>query len=143
MQVTFPSNISKYEALISLWKGTKTLGMGAMHSHIEPTINDAQKHFIPDEDEPDVENNYVDYFFGRPIKVDFCNYPNLNSAGYDRDAGSNRMKEIADNTSQVYYPPTKTLNNEEILKFVDDNPILVRTYTSLKDDPSRSMEHNG
>lgn len=75
--ITF--NCSKEEALINLWKGTKTIGMGFIHSHKEPTENDAKQM---------LENSYIDYFFGRPIKTDFSTFPNLRNQLYDRDAGN-------------------------------------------------------
>ena len=41
-QVKFPDNINKYEALIKLWNATKSLDLGQLHSHKQPTIEDAK-----------------------------------------------------------------------------------------------------
>ena len=100
-------NISKEETLIKLWEGTKTIGLGFIHSDRKPTIKDVKEHFKK-------YGDYIDYFYGRPIKVDFSKYPNLNSIGYNRDAGSNKMELIAEEGTYEKYVPTKTLNNSEI-----------------------------
>ena len=68
-------NISKEETLIKLWEGTKTVGLGFIHSDRKPTIKDVKEHF-------EKYGDYIDYFYGRPIKVDFSKHPNLNSIGY-------------------------------------------------------------
>ena len=122
MIVKFPDNVSRNEALVRLWKGTKTIGMGFMHSHIEPTIEDTEKYFSPDTKTDLLQPLYVDYFNGRPIKVCFKDYPNLESRLYDRDAGEGTMQRVANNIAD-YYKPTKELNESEKNKLVDDNPI--------------------
>jgi len=109
--VTFPSKTSKYEALVQLWNATKALGLGQLHSHRQPTIVDTKKHF--DElDEYKSGYKSVDYFFGKPIKTNFANYPTLDIWGYDRDAGAGTMQKVA-NGCAVQIGSTKKLNAQE------------------------------
>ena len=104
MSVKF--DCDKNVALIKLWKGTKTIGMGFYHSDQEPTLKDAELYFTNSE--------YVDYFFGRPIKTDFTKFPILSSYGYDRDAGKGTMLNVANNCAKNY-SPTKKLSEEEMM----------------------------
>ncbi len=130
-------NCDKYQALKNLWKGTKTIGMGFIHSYEEPTDEDAIKAFqYNDEYGNIIEINYIDYFKGRPIKTNFENFPVLNPSGYDRDAGIGTMRKVSENTA-LKFSPTKKLSSDEIEKLVEKNPIeissvsnLARTYTS-------------
>ena len=130
-------NCDKYQALKNLWKSTRTIGMGFIHSHEEPTDEDVIKAFkYEDECGNIIEKNYIDYFKGRPIKTDFENFPVLKPSGYDRDAGVGTMQKVSENTAHQF-SPTKKLSSDEIEKLVEKNPIeihsvsnLTRTYTS-------------
>lgn len=102
--VTFPSDLLKESVLIELWNHTRALGMGALHSHQQPTVEDAKEELE--------KNQYIDYFFGKPIKTDFANYPILESRLYDRDAGSGTMQAVADSTAK-YVGKTEKLTKEE------------------------------
>ena len=87
MSVTF--NGTAAGVLLALWNATKALGFGNLHSHQSPSIGDA---------EAELKNmkNRIDYFNGKPIKVNFDNFPTLSSGGYDRDAGRGMMQKVAD-----------------------------------------------
>ena len=68
----------------------------------QPTIDDAKLELD--------DSDYVDYFFGKPIKTDFSNYPILEFRLYDRDAGNGTMMNYgivwttyAGNLSSVYW----------------------------------------
>ena len=61
-------NTTKEETLINLWKGTKTQTTGYMPCNNEPTEEDAKNHF-------DKYGDYIDYFFGKPIKTHFDSFP--------------------------------------------------------------------
>ena len=89
MSVTFNKNISAPMVLNALWTHTKTHGMGALHSHNTPSIEEAVAHLKN-------TGNSVDYFFGKPIKTNFNSHPTYNSLGYDRDAGRGMMQEVVD-----------------------------------------------
>jgi hypothetical protein len=107
--VIFPSEIDKYDALLNLWNATEPLGMGYLHSSKTPTYEDAKEQ---------LEENYVDYFFGKPIKCDFANYPNLQNQSYDRDAGVGTMQKVANNTAS-YKGASKELTTSETEELIN------------------------
>ena len=115
MSVTF--DCDRNTALINLWKGVKTMGMGFCHSHTEPTLEDAELYF------KDLE--YVDYFFGRAIKTDFTKFPILSSYGYDRDAGIGTMLNVANNCAKNY-SPTQKLSDKDMIELAKKCPIDIK-----------------
>jgi len=86
--VTFPESTSRAQTLVDLWNSTKSVGLEALHSHNQPTILDAESHFS--------KTKYVDYWFGKPIKTNFSDYPILKPNYYDRVAGVGTMQKVAD-----------------------------------------------
>jgi hypothetical protein len=127
--VHFPEGADMHEVLIALWLGTKTLGLGALHSHVQPTIADAETALK--------QSLRVDYFFGRPIKADFSNFPSLDCRNYDRDAGKGAMQKVADGAGPKN-APTKKLNEDEAQSlFAECNAgISIQTFdcSSSSDD---------
>ena len=89
MSVTFNNGTSSAQALIALWNSTNALGMGALHSHNSPSVDEAEAELTRC-------GGYVDYFNGKPIKTDFNAFPKLSCGGYDRDAGRGMMQKVAD-----------------------------------------------
>lgn len=89
MSVTFNNGTSRAQALVALWNSTEALGMGALHSHNSPSVDEAEAELAQC-------GGYVDYFNGKPIKTDFNTFPTLSSGGYDRDAGRGMMQKVVD-----------------------------------------------
>ena len=120
--VTFSSAQTPAAALVALWNGTQTIGLGFIHSHQQPTEDDAQKHLKSTND------NYVDYFFGRPIKTSFSSFPKLSCSLYDRDAGPGTMQKISQGAG-VDNLPTPKMTDAEIKNLVNkpENEIFVLT----------------
>ena len=112
MSVTFNGNISAPKVLIALWTHTKTRGMGALHSHHSPSIEEAKAH---------LENtgNSVDYFKGKPIKTNFNSHPTYNSLGYDRDAGLGMMQKVVDGMAP-HIGATPKLSEGEIQEVIEE-----------------------
>ena len=112
MSITFNGNISAPKVLIALWNSTGALGMGVLHSHHSPSIEEAKTH---------LENtkNSVDYFKGKPIKTNFNSHPTYNSFGYDRDAGRGMMQKVADGMAP-HIGATVKLTNTEVNKVIDE-----------------------
>ena len=110
-------NTTKEETLINLWKGTKTIGMGFIHSHTEPTKEDTKYHFTK-------YGDYIDYFFGRPIKTDFTTFPDLQPNGYNTYAGNKMMEKISQNEGS-YFSKTKKLNEDELVQLKKDCPFTI------------------
>lgn len=104
MSVTFSTEIDEAECLLALWDATNSQGLGRLHSHITPTLEQAQEALK--------SSLYVDYFYGKPIKTGFDKFPTLRSWGYDRDAGSGKMQEVADGVAKSI-GPSKRLNKRE------------------------------
>ena len=94
--VTFPSEMTKAQCLLALWDATISPGLGRLQSHITPTLEQAQENLS--------RGGGVDYFFGKPIKTNFDNYPVLSNWGYDRDAGAGKMQEVADGVAKSIGP---------------------------------------
>lgn len=105
MSVTIDTIIKPEEFLLALWKATKPRGMGFMNTST-PTLEDAKKHLD--------SSKYVDYFFGRPLKVDFSNYPTFNPWGYDRDAEEGMMQKVANSF----------VDSSVVLDLMEENPKL-------------------
>jgi len=77
------SNKNKASLLASLHNHTKAIGLGVLHdAGRDMTIEEAQK--IIDEHEHD--EMYVDYLWGRPLKVKLSD-DEIRTDLYDRDAG--------------------------------------------------------
>lgn len=110
------NNHTKEEALIALWNNTDALGLGLLHSHVTPTIDDATTTLNND--------LYIEYYHGKPIKTDFTDFPNLKPYGYDRDAGLGMMYKVANNLANNDKNATAQLNDSEIsqlIKKADEN----------------------
>lgn len=110
-KVTFPPSVTREKALLELWNHTNALGMGFLHSHNQPTLEEAKAELT--------KNTYVDYFYGKPIKTEFSTYPVLESRLYDRDAPTT-MQKVADalrpddkKTDIKSVGPTKKLTPKE------------------------------
>ena len=110
--------MNKYEALIHLWNATNPLGLGFIHSSNQPTLKDAKEELA--------YGNYVDYFFGKPIKTNFENYPILDSKIYDRDAGKGVMERVAKNCYENKGPSSREKSEE--LKHLLENDNLPDEY---------------
>ena len=111
MSVTFDNNISAPQALIALWNSTNALGMGALHSHNSPSVEEAEATLTRCD-------GYIDYFNGKPIKTDFNTFPTLWSGGYDRDAGSGMMQKVADGIAP-HIGATPKLSDGEAMEMID------------------------
>ena len=48
----------------------------------------------PSYEEPEKYNMYFDYHCGRPIKTEFFDLTNVETRGYNRNAGPNKFEEI-------------------------------------------------
>ena len=118
MDITFPDKISRAEALIMLWNHTNPQGMGYMHSHQAPSVDDAEEFLSND--------TYVDYFRGKPIKTNFETYPNLCSGGYDRDAGNGMMQKVVNNTAEFIgsSPELTETQKSQLIKACDSSVSL-------------------
>lgn len=89
-QVTFDKSTIAPQALLALWYGTKYLGLGFLQQlRGAPTLEDAIKQL-------QLSTN-IDYFFGKPIKTSFKNFPTLDPYLYDRDAGKGMMEHVSKN----------------------------------------------
>ena len=109
--VTFPEHIDKYDALVRLWNAAKAFGLGLTQSHQQPTIDDAKLELD--------KSDYIDYFFGKPIKTDFSKYPILKFRLYDRDAGNGTMMKVATESSK-FIGTTKKLSQTEAFNLVEE-----------------------
>lgn len=121
--VIFPGSTTREQALLNLWDSTRALGMGALHSHHQPTLDEAEQHLA--------QSTYVDYFFGKPIKTEFSTYPSLKNRLYDRDAGAGVMQKVAEKTA-IVHGPTKKLTSDEAEAIVDkyNSQIKVQFHSS-------------
>jgi len=86
------TGLDKPELLCSLWQGTKTIGLGHWEGRddIPPAQYEAFEHL-------NKTRGRVDYFCGRPIKVDLT--PNANEIDahlYDRDAGQGACRRAVE-----------------------------------------------
>lgn len=86
-QVIFPENSKKEEVLLMLWKSASYVGMGYLYAGEQPTIDDARSYLE--------SMDYVDYFFGKPIKTSFADFPELDPYLYNRDEGCGAMQKVA------------------------------------------------
>ena len=78
-----------------------------------PTIDDATT---------TLNNNlYIDYYHGKPIKINFTDFPNLKPDGYDRDAGPGMMYKVANNLANNDKNATAQLNNSKISQLIKKN----------------------
>lgn len=123
--VLFPESMSREEALIELWSCTKALGLGAIHSHKTPSLDDAKKKLE--------HATHVDYFFGKPIKTDFKSYPSLSSVSYDCDAGEGTMERVARGTA-VAHGATKKLSPSEVAELVESSSKQISVFALRRDD---------
>lgn len=84
------SYLQPAQLLLKLWQNTKmhqaTTGFFMMGGCKTPTLQDAEDQLKM--------NKYVDYFFHRPIKVNFRDMSNVDSYLYDRDAGQGKFAEV-------------------------------------------------
>lgn len=74
-----------------LWNNTRYQGI---NQHLNDSNDVIQ--FGDEEISHELSKNdfCLDYFRGKPIKVNFKTYPKLESWGYDRDAGIGTMEKI-------------------------------------------------
>jgi hypothetical protein len=80
-----------FEMIAALHNGTSPLGMGFLHATGPITADDARRDL-----EESLQNGgiYLDYYRGRPIKINFVVGEVINPRLYDRDAGEGRAKQI-------------------------------------------------
>ena len=78
--------LDKAKVLVALHRGTRPLGLGVL-SDREVTEAEADAVRAIGDD------GYVDYFAGRPIKVDFRG-DEIDPRMYDRDAGSGAAERV-------------------------------------------------
>jgi hypothetical protein len=72
--------LTKAQALVALYEGSNVQGMGFLQARSEPlTVKEAEKIIM--------DHPYIDYLFGRPIKIDFRK-DDLDTRLYERDNGS-------------------------------------------------------
>lgn len=131
MSVTFSTEITEAECLLALWDATNSQGLGRLHSHVTPTLEQAQKALK--------SSFYVDYFHGKPIKTDFNSFPTLRSWGYDRDAGSGMMKEVADAFAKSI-GPSKRLNKRERKRVFNQAKGSIKVVIPNSNDESKSCQ---
>lgn len=81
------------EVLKLLWENTNFQGFNKDLVLKNTTLFNSQIFDFELDDQLN-KNLYVDYFKGKPIKVDFSTFPNLDPTLYDRDAGENMMNNI-------------------------------------------------
>ena len=85
---TFPDDINKYEALVMVWKVANV----ALYECGQPTIEQAKQALRRD--------NYIEYFFGKSIKINFNRYPNIDFRLYDRENGNGAMDEVLESLAE-------------------------------------------
>ena len=135
--VTFPSEMTKAQCLLALWDATNSLGLGRLHSHNSPTLEQAQENLN--------KGGGVDYFFGKPIKTNFDNFPVLSNWGYDRDAGSGKMQEVADGLAESI-GPSKRLNKCErkrVINQANESIQVVNRGSSEPESKTHSASDTG
>ena len=79
--------LSKAAVLVALHNGTRPLGLGFLQARDSVSEADAETQLA--------RGTYVDYFCGRPIKVDLSG-DELEEYLYDRDAGKGAAARIID-----------------------------------------------
>lgn len=74
------TGLAKEEVLAHLYNNAKSVGMGYLQAKTEPmSIHEAHTQLST--------NSRFDYLHGRPLKINFDQYPYLTSHLYDRDQG--------------------------------------------------------
>jgi hypothetical protein len=107
MSITIDKSITKPEFLLSLWYGTSQVGYGFMCMET-PTLQNATDELV--------SNEYVGYFYGKPIKTFFGDHPIYETYPYDIDAGDGRMEKITNMlvfNKRCANTPKKKLTEEE------------------------------
>ena len=77
---------TKGQATRALWVQAKAQGLGRLHSHQAPTDDDITEA---------IQGTYIDYLHGKPIKISFKHWPEVDATGYDRNNGVGKMQEVA------------------------------------------------
>jgi hypothetical protein len=78
--------LAKGVVLAHLYNNSKPLGMG-LYQYKAKAMTKADANKLLE------GNNYFDYLHGRPMKINFSNYPELDPWGYDRDNGGTGTME--------------------------------------------------
>ena len=123
MSVTFNNGTSRAQALVALWNSTNACGMGALHSHNSPSVDEAEAKLVQC-------GGYVDYFNGKPIKTNFNAFPTLSCGGYDRDTGRGMMQKVADGMAP-HIGATPKLSEGEAKEVIDEANSGITITTSL------------
>ena len=84
------TGLESHVVLAQLYNHASPVGMGFLQSSTTPmTLEEAKNELA--------RTQYFDYLYGRPLKTDFSNYPELDSHGYDRDQGGpGTMQSLVD-----------------------------------------------
>lgn len=84
------TGINLYDLIRELWNNTLPLGYGFFHN-IPPSDSDIEN---------SIDDGYIDYLNGRPIKTYFKDPKSVNSSLYDRDAGPGTFKTVVNKLRQ-------------------------------------------
>lgn len=118
------SGFTAEETLLELWSATKALGLGRLHSHHQPNLQEAKEQLT-------INRQYVDYFFGKPIKTDFSSFPILKARSYDNDAGECTMLQVSQRNAK-HIGKTQQLSQTEVDHLLDNNLITIETISNEK-----------
>ena len=96
----FPKNVTREEALLEMWNRQSFNGF--LYPYV-PNLSDTKDVFK--------FSNYIDFFCGKRIEVDFSKYPSVNPYRYEYFAGKYMMQKVI---SKFIHPPRTTLLQDKI-----------------------------
>lgn len=77
------SDLNMKDLLKELWENTITASFFILNGLTPPQYQEPEKY-----------NRYFDYHCGRPIKTDFTDLSDVDTGGYNRNAGNNAFEDI-------------------------------------------------
>jgi hypothetical protein len=87
------SDLDEAAVIAALHNGTRALGMGMLHDICRDISPDEVREELPEYRDRN-GGLRLDYFHGRPLKVDIANGKLFGEWLYDRDAGEGRCREV-------------------------------------------------
>ncbi len=121
------TGLAKEDVLAHLYNNAKPLAIGYFQAKTEPMgVQEAKSQLS--------KNSYFDYLYGRPLKINFSDYPFMDSHLYDRDQGGpgtmkgliNELKSGSSVSQDVKFTPKTDAELKEILK---NSKIEINTLT--------------